>query len=314
MLNRRHIRVKVMQNLYAIKKLNTDAIDVQEKFLLQSMENTKNLYLLMLSALIEIQKKEQEFLELSSQKHLATIEERNPNKKFVQNAILQILVNSDSLNNNIEENGIDSFKIHENYITHLRKQIKESNLYKTYMQNNKNQFEEDQNFIINLYKEVIAPDEKIYEFLEDTKLTWIDDIPIVNTAIIKQLGILKHEKDYFKVARVFKDEEDKEFAKQLFRKTILNYPELKSFYFPKTNNWDLDRVAEIDNILMTMAMCEITKFPSIPVKVTINEYLEIAKEYSTPKSSIFINGILDSTAKELKEQNAYQKIGRGLIE
>ncbi|WP_372472462.1 transcription antitermination factor NusB [Capnocytophaga sp. ARDL2] len=303
-----------MQNLYAIKKLNTDAIDVQEKFLVQSMENTKKLYLLMLSALIEIQKKELEYLEVSSQKHLATPEEKNPNKKFVNNAVLQILVNSDSLNNNIEENGIDAFKIHENYITYLRKQIKNSDLYKHYMRNNKNDFSEDQDFIINLYKEIIAPDEKIYEFLEDSKLTWIDDIPIVNTAIVKQLAILKHDKDYFKVAKVFKDDEDKDFGRQLFKKTILNYPELKALYFTKTNNWDIDRVAEMDHILMTMAMCEITKFPSIPVKVTINEYLEIAKEYSTPKSSIFINGILDSTANELREQNAFQKIGRGLME
>lgn len=314
MLNRRHIRIKVLQNLYAIQKTQTDAIDVQEKFLMASMENMKDLYLMMLSTLIEIQKTEQEYLEVASQKHLATYEERNPNKKFINNAVLQILVNSDSLSNNIEEAGVDYFKVHNNYIAHLIKEIKSSEIYTKYMSKKEQSFKEDQEFVIAVYKEIIAPDEKIYAFIEDSKITWLDDVPVVNTNIVKQLSFLKHENDYFRVAKVFKDEDDKEFAKQLFRKTVLNFNELAKTYQAKTNNWEVDRIAEVDAILLNMGVCELQKFPSIPVKVTINEYLEISKEYSTSKSSIFINGILDVLVKEMKENKTLNKIGRGLIE
>jgi transcription antitermination protein NusB len=314
MLNRRHIRIKVLQNLYAIQKTQTDAIDVQEKFLMASMENMKDLYLMMISTLIEIQKTEQEYLEVASQKHLATYEERNPNKKFINNAVLQILVNSDSLGNNIEEAGVDYFKVHNNYISHLIKEIKNSDIYAKYMSKKEQSFKEDQEFVVAIYREIIAPDEKIYAFIEDSKITWLDDVPVVNTTIVKQLSSLKHENDYFRISKVFKDEDDKEFAKQLFRKTILNFTELAKTYQDKTNNWEVDRIAEVDAILLNMGVCELQKFPSIPVKVTINEYLEIAKEYSTAKSSIFINGILDVLVKEMKENQTLNKIGRGLIE
>lgn len=314
MLNRRHIRIKVLQSLYAIQKNQSDAIDVQEKFLMQSIENMKDLYLMMLSILVEIQKTEQEYIDLASQKHLATYQERNPNKKFIENAVLQTLVTSDSLNNNIEENNIDYFKIHNNYISHLLKVIKSSEVYNKYMSKKDSSFAEDKEFIVTVFKEIIAPDEKIYDFIEDSKLTWLDDVPVINTTIAKQLASLRNESDYFKIAKVFKDEDDKEFAKQLFRKTILNFNELGKAYHDKTNNWDVDRIAEIDSILLNMGVCELQKFPSIPVKVTINEYLEISKEYSTAKSSIFINGILDVLVKEMKDNNTLAKVGRGLIE
>jgi N utilization substance protein B len=162
--------------------------------------------------------------------------------------------------------------------------------------------------------EVIAPNEKLYEYLEDNKLTWIDDIPLVNTEIIKQLKAIKNGKeDSFRVSRLYKDTEDKEYVSNLFRKTILNEKELAKEFEDKTPNWDMERIAEIDTILLKMAICEFLKFPSIPTKVTINEYLEIAKEYSTPKSSIFINGILDNLVKELEQNKRLLKTGRGLM-
>jgi N utilization substance protein B len=161
---------------------------------------------------------------------------------------------------------------------------------------------------------LVVPNEKLYEFLEDNKLTWIDDIPVVNTQIIKQLKQIKSAKDEaFKIPKLFKDQEDQEFVTNLFRKTVLNEKELAKEYVDKTPNWDSERIAEIDTIVLKMAICEFVKFPSIPVKVTINEYLEIAKEYSTPKSSIFINGILDNLVKEFEIANKLNKIGRGLM-
>jgi len=163
-----------------------------------------------------------------------------------------------------------------------------------------------------MYTELIAPNEKLYEYLEDNKLTWVDDIPLVNTQIQKQLKQIS-ESTEFRVTKLYKDQEDEEFVSLLFRKTVLNEVELAKEYIDKTPNWDADRIAEIDTIILKMAICEFLKFPSIPVKVTINEYLELAKEYSTPKSSIFINGILDNLVKEFQNENRIQKTGRGLM-
>lgn len=314
MVNRRHIRSKVLQAIYAMTQNQSDQLDVYEKYLFNSLENIRELYLLMLSSLIELQKVENNFLEVSAQKHLATPQEKNPNKKFVNNLALQILSNSETLNNWLEELHINQFNVNDQYIKTLLQEIKSSELYKHYMRNGVNTFEEDKEFLIKLFTDFIAPNEKIYEFLEDYKISWIDDIPVVNTAILKQLEGLKNETTYFKLNKVFKDDEDKEFAKQLFRKTALNADVFVKEYEDKTRNWELDRIAEIDSIILNLGVCELQKFPSIPVKVTINEYLELAKEYSTPKSSIFINGILDALVKEYREENKLNKIGRGLIE
>ena len=314
MLNRRHIRVKVMQSIYAMHQNGSDNLEKEEKFLLFSIENIQDLYLTMLSALIEIQKKEVIFLEKSAEKHLATSEEKKPNKKFIDNAIFEILIENESLKKALENRKITTWSLNDDYILLLLSAIKESNLYKKYMSNRKNDFQEDKDFMIALYEEVIAPNEKLYDYLEDHKLTWVDDIPVVNTEIIKQLRAIKFEKDgSFRVPKIYKDTEDKEYVSNLFRKTVLNEAELAASYIDKTPNWDTERIAEIDTIILKMAICEFLKFPSIPAKVTINEYLEIAKEYSTPKSSIFINGILDNLVKEFQTNGKLLKTGRGLM-
>ena len=292
----------------------SDSIEKEEKFLLYSIDNILDLYLTMLSSLIEIGKKEAVFIEKSSQKHITTSQERNPNKKFINNTILQILSENNSLSIALENRKINHWELNEDYIQILLDSIKNSDFYAKYMANTVNNFEEDKQFILDIFTELIVPNEKLYEFLEDNKLTWIDDIPVVNTQIIKQLKLIKSAKDEaFKVPKLFKDQEDQEFVTNLFRKTVLNERELAKEYVDKTPNWDSERIAEIDTIVLKMAICEFVKFPSIPVKVTINEYLEIAKEYSTPKSSIFINGILDNLVKEFEIANKLNKIGRGLM-
>jgi N utilization substance protein B len=181
------------------------------------------------------------------------------------------------------------------------------------MQKATSSFDEDRTFIAELYTEVIAPSEKLYDYLEDHKLTWLDDLPGINTLILKQIKQLKSEQDALIIPKVYKDDDDKEFVANLFRKTVLNEVELSKEYIDKTPNWDVERIAELDTIILKMAICEILKFPSIPTKVTINEYLEIAKEYSTPKSSIFINGILDNLVKEFEKDKRLTKSGRGLL-
>ncbi len=314
MLNRRHIRVKVMQSIYAMHQNGSESIEKEEKFLLFSIDNLLDLYLIMLSTLIEIRNKEAVYLDKSSKKHLATKEERNPNQKFVNNSVLQILSENNSISIALENRKINNWSLNDDYILILLDAIKQSELYENYMGNSINTFEEDRDFVINIFMEIIAPNEKLYDYLEDDKLTWVDDIPVVNTQIIKQLKQLKSVKDdSFRVPKLYKDQEDKEFVSNLFRKTVLNEAELAKEYIDKTPNWDTERIAEIDTIILKMAICEFLKFPSIPVKVTINEYLEIAKEYSTPKSSIFINGILDNLVKEFQNNKKLNKIGRGLM-
>ena len=314
MVNRRHIRVKVMQSIYAMHQNGSDNLEKEEKFLFYSIDAIQDLYLIMLSSLIEICKKETDFLHKSSQKHLATPQERKPNKKFIKNAIFQILAENNSLSIALETRKIDNWILNDDYILILLNDIKQSKLYAKYMSNAVNTFEEDKEFIVNLFQDVIVPNEKLYDYLEDNKLTWIDDIPVVNTEIIKQLKAIKPVEDgNLRVPKLFKDNEDRDFVKDLFRKTVLNESELAKEYVDKTPNWDSERIAEIDTIILKMAICEFLKFPSIPVKVTLNEYLELAKEYSTPKSSIFINGILDNLVKELQTDNRIQKVGRGLM-
>jgi len=316
MLNRRHIRVKVMQSIYAMHQNDSDNLEKEEKFLFNSIENIRDLYLIMLSALVEIRNSEEDFIEKSSKKHLATAEERNPNKKFINNQVLHMLAESNPLSIAMADRNINNWKNNDDYILLLLEDIKKSEVYQNYMQNNINTFEEDRDFVADLFTDVVAPNEKLYEYLEDNKLTWVDDIPVVNTLIAKQLRLVeppKEGKETFNVPRLYKDMDDKDFVKDLFRKTVLNNVELAKEFIDKTPNWDTERIAEIGAIILKMAICEFLKFPSIPVKVTINEYLEIAKEYSTPKSSIFINGILDNLVKDYQANNKLIKAGRGLM-
>lgn len=313
MLNRRHIRIKVMQSIYSMHQKGADTLEKEEKFLFVSMESMMDLYLVMLSSLSELRHKEEAFLELSRKKHLATPLERNPNKRFVTNPILVKIAESRSLATAMEERKINNWKVNDDAVLFLLQDVKESDIYQRYMLESKTDFEKDKKFIIDLFTEVIAPNEKLYDYLEDYKLTWVDDIPDVNTFLLKQLKQMEPNSN-FVVPRLFKDEDDKDFALSLLRKTALNEEEYAKEYIDKTPNWDVERIAEIDTILLKMAICELLKFPSVPVKVTINEYLEIAKQYSTPKSSIFINGILDNLVKSYQTTGRLKKSGRGLLE
>ncbi len=302
-----------MQSIYALHQKNSDDIEKEEKFLLHSIDAIQDLYLIMLSSLVEIRKKEIVFLETSSKKHLATPEEKIPNRKFVDNAILRQLDESNSLSIALEKRKINNWSMDDTYILILLNEIKQSDLFQNYMSTKKSSYQEDKDFIVEMFADLIAPNEKLYDYLEDHKLTWVDDIPVVNTQIVKQLKQIVENED-FRVTKLYKDQEDQEFVSLLFKKTVLNEIDLAKEYIDKTPNWDAERIAELDTIILKMAICEFLKFPSIPVKVTINEYLEIAKEYSTPKSSIFINGILDNLIKEFQAEDKIKKTGRGLIQ
>ena len=314
MLTRRHIRVKVMQSLYAFNQSENDNLASEEKFLLKSMEEMYDLFVLQLSLLTEIKAHAETFLERSQQKHLATQEDKDPNRKFVQNAVFEILEQNTQLEQIIDDRKLNHWKFDDEYVAILWNEIKESNAFADYMETRDNSFKEDKDFVLAIFKKVIAPNDKIYDYFEDKKLTWLDDLPLVNTAVVKMLQKLKQTATpEDKLPKLFKSIDDKEFAVNLFRKTYLKDGKLSNEMQGKTPNWDKDRIAEIDTVLLKMAICEFLEFPSIPVRVTINEYLEISKEYSTPKSSIFINGILDKLSKEYKTDGKLNKIGRGLM-
>jgi N utilization substance protein B len=314
MLNRRHIRVKVMQTIYAFKGSESDDFSKDQKFLLFSIDNMYNLYLLLLSLLIEVQKRAENDLKKKQNKHLATAADKDPNRKFVNNQVLQLIKESLPLKNAFENYNINYWDLDNEYIDVIFKAIVSSDLYNEYMNTKTSDFKEDKDFIVDVFKDIIAPNEKLYDYIEDKNLTWLDDLPTVNTTILKLLRKLKStsSESHF-VPKLYKDDDDKQFAIDLFKKTLLKSNALNKEIELKTQNWDTDRIADVDYVLLQMAICELQNFPSIPVKVTMNEYLEIAKEYSTPKSSIFINGILDKLVKEYEVDGKLKKVGRGLM-
>ena len=314
MLNRRHIRIKVMQILYAFKGGESDNFSKDQRFLLHSIDGMYNLYLLLMSLLIEVHKKAEINIEKTQKKLLATSEDKNPNKKLIFNEVFLLLKNDQELLSDIEAHRITNWELDDEYVDILFREILASDLYAEYMQTKTSTFKEDRDFVVDVFKEIIAPNEKLYEYIEDKNLTWLDDLPIINTAILKLLKKVKENvKPTYFVPSLYKDEDDKKFAIDLLKKTILNQSALAAEIEGKTKNWDADRIASIDYILLQMGICEMLNFSSIPVKVTINEYLEIAKEYSTPKSSTFINGVLDKLVKEYQEGKKLNKIGRGLM-
>jgi len=304
-----------MQGIYAITQSKDDSLEKQNKFLKVSIDNTYTLYLLLLGLLIELRNHAKEQVELSSKKYLETSTDNFPDKnKFVNNQLLTQLSNNKQLQEELKKRKLNNWYLNGEYVKLIFKEIQQHTSFVDYMSTSKSNYDEDKTLIIDLYKSLIAPNDKIYDYLEDDKLTWVDDIPIVNTFIVKLLKKADAKKvESFFLPDLLKDDDDLVFAKQLLSKTLLNNETFVKEIEGKTPNWDKDRIADIDSILLKMAICELLHFASIPEKVTINEYLEIAKEYSTPKSSIFINGVLDKLVKEYQKDGKLKKAGRGLL-
>ncbi len=302
-----------MQSIYAYNQTKKDSISVEEKFLNKSILEMYDLFILNLDLIVQVKNQAKNYYELAQKKHLATQEDKKPNLKFVQNKLIKQLEESEELQQLIEDRKLRNWKNDTEVPRNIWDQLKESTVYKSYLNEDFSSYKEDKDFVIQFFKKVVAPNPSLYEYYEDHKLTWLDDFPIVNTSLVKFLKHLKDDEELINPPKLFKNFEDKNFANELFKKTVLNYNELLGDTDGKTPGWEKDRIAEIDQILICMALAEFKNFPSIPVKVSINEYLEIAKEYSTPKSSFFINGVLDKMAKEYKENGKLNKIGRGLM-
>lgn len=313
MLTRRHIRVKVLQSIYAYNQRTNPNIDSQEKFLMHSIDQMQDLYLLMLQLLVSLRAHAEIFLDRSQKKYLATTLEKNPSRTFVANKLLKIIDENATFSEAVAKKKLDYWKLDNEYVIILFNELRQQPWYESYLSKKETTYREDQDFAIKVFKEIVAPNDKLYDYLEDKRLTWVDDFPLVNTAIVKMLGkITERNASALLVPNLYKNDEDREYALQLFRKVILNEDKLNTQIAGKTPNWDQERIADVDLIILKMGIAEFLYFPSIPVKATINEYLEVSKEYSTPKSSIFVNGILDKIVKEFEEDGKLNKIGRGL--
>ncbi|PWG04862.1 transcription antitermination factor NusB [Polaribacter aquimarinus] len=312
MINRRHIRVKVMQSVYAMLQSHNDDIIREEKFLKHSILKMYDLYVLNLLLLVEVQKLASKKIALSKKKILATKEDLSPNTKFLDNKIINSIAESVSFESYLEVNKLNNWELDDEYVKIIFEELQKSNLYKKYLDTIENSFKVDKAFVIDFFKEIIAPNEKLAEYYEDKMISWVDDIPFVNTWVVKSLSKCKPNQAFI-LSSLYKDKDDEDFVSSLFKKTILKHKEYEKDIEEKTPNWETDRIADIDMILIKMALTEFLNFPSIPTRVTINEYIEVSKDYSTEKSSYFINGVLDKISKEFIKNKRIVKIGRGLL-
>lgn len=312
MINRRHIRVKVMQSMYAMQQSNSDDLIKEEKFLKFSIQKMFDLYVLQIQLMVEVQKLAHKKIELAKKKILATKDDLNPNTKFINNQVINSITESVSFDGYKELNGLNNWELDDEYVKIIWEELQNSDLYAKYINTVEDSFNVDRSFAIDFYREIIAPNEKLADYYEDTMISWVDDIPFVNTWVLKSLNKQK-EGRAFQLGKLYKDQDDEDFVSQLFKKAILNHHKYQDDIKDKTPNWESDRIAGIDMILIKMAITEFLHFPSIPSRVSINEYIELAKDYSTEKSGYFINGVLDKLSKDYLATKKMVKMGRGLM-
>ncbi len=315
MLTRRHIRLKVMQIIYALRISDFEYTKETEKKLLESIDSAYDLYLILISLLIEISKKAQEKHLISQEKLISDQNNIYDNKKFIKNQFLNLLKSDYLLKEEIKKRNLNLWDLDYKYVDLIYENLTKTELFSKYINSEEISYKNDRNFIAKFYKNIIVANDKLYSYLEDRNINWIDDFPLINTIILKLINKSKevNSKTYF-LPKLYKDNHDKVFAKDLLKKTIKSYSNYNNEISKKTKNWDPDRIARVDYVMLNMAVCELIEFKTIPIKVTLNEYIEISKEYSTPKSNVFINGILDGIVKDFLKTGKIIKEGRGLHE
>ncbi len=315
MLNRRHLRVKVLQALYAYHQSENKEIKQHEKNLLQSVDMVYEMYIWMLSLISEVVHYAQTDADERANKHLPTAEDLIPQLKILENRFIT------SLMQNAEyQTGLKKYKVSWSFEPELAKSLfiilKNSTEYAEYLQKTGDTIQTDKDIIKFIFKRVILKSLLAEQVFEDKFIFWPVDKDVLKALVAKTFkNFVYDEPKLNKLAEVTGNwAEDREFIVELFKHSIRHDEEYQELISKKTQNWEPERIAMMDTLLMKMAIAEFINFTSIPVKVTINEYLEISKEFSTPKSNSFINGILDKILYELKAENKIKKIGRGLIE
>jgi N utilization substance protein B len=313
MISRRLLRIKALMALYAFNRREDNDLPVAEKELMFSIGKTYDLYHYLLLLVLDIADSAEEKIENALRKKMPTEEDLNPKKKFVDNRLILQLRNNTAFNRYISASKL-SWVNYPHIPRQLYNKMISWNVYTDYMKSPETAYQEDKKFIIRLITEFFPDSEDLLNCLEEQSIYWNDDMEYVLIMIEKTIRKFKSDSgEKTPLMPLFKNEDDKDFVEKLFRKAVLHTKKCSGLIDENTTNWEVERIALMDILVMQLAITEVLEFPEIPVKVTLNEYIEIAKYYCTSKSSTFVNGILDNIVKDIRKQGLVNKFGRGLV-
>ena len=298
-----------MQSLYAYILSQENDSKQAEIIMLKHFDEVIELKLSIISLLVELVDYAEKFYDKGKKKYFPSEEDLNPNRKFINNKIINLILEDNKLMKEIKRHSGIWLRNDHDVINKLFVELYKSELYKKYLDSNNQSLDFDKRFIIDILNEYILKNKLVHHIFEERSIYWMDDLPFIATIIF---GNIKDDTDLLCKA-VFKDHSDKEFALGLFRNTINNNKQYEDIIQRFATNWDLDRIAVMDQLLLKMAFAEILSMPELPIKVSINEYIEISKYYSTVKSKLFVNGLLDNFVKTYTSEGKIKKLGRGLV-
>jgi N utilization substance protein B len=307
MINRVLIRIKVLQIVYACYQKENNDLKVAENELLLSLRRTYDLYYYFLLLIVEITNLEEKKVEQRKHKYCPTEAELNPSMRMVNNRFARQLETNETLRRYVKMHGI-SWTNEAEFVKKTLRIILSSDIYRDYISLSDDSYQADREFWRAAFRHLICGNESLDADMEDMSIYWNDDVEIIETFVIKTIKHFEEsEGSRQELLPMFKDSGDHDFVVELFRHTMQNREAYRELIFRHADNWESDRIANMDLIIMQVALAEIMNFPTIPLRVTMNEYLDASKFYSTPRSSTFINGVLDSVIKELKKENLLLK-------
>jgi N utilization substance protein B len=308
MINRVLLRIKIVQILYSYYKSDGKSLPLAEKELFHSIEKTYDLYFHLLNLSIEITKFASDRIETKRNRLRPTSEDLNPNTRFIDNSFISQLSKNVQFNDYLTLRKL-SWVNYPDIIKELYEEVIVTDFYSEYMNASTLDYASDKDVWRKIFKKVILQNENLDDSIQDQSIYWTDDIEMVVSFIIKTIKRFDETKaEEQPLLPMFKDQEDSEFASKLLRSVLTKGPVLREMIDTNAQNWEIDRIAFMDIVIMEVALAELLDFPTIPVNVTLNEYIEIAKTYSTEKSGTFINGVLDNIVGELKKENKLIKV------
>lgn len=312
MLSRRLLRIKVLKALYAHLKSESNNPAASEKSLMLAVDKTYDLYVHLFGLAVEVARYAEERQEIALQKKLPTYEDLNPNRRFVQNSVIRLLAESEAVNDFTARRKL-SWSGERELIKTLYNQLIEADYYKAYMSAPECGFKEDLQVVKEFFTNEPEACDLLEEVLEEQSVMWRDDLGFALLMVLRTLSNLRRTSTDVRLLAEYKNDDDPQFLRSLFRLTLDNYADDQQTIGSLTDNWEVDRIAFMDGLIMSMAMTELRSFPSIPVKVTLDEYIEISKYYSTAGSAQFINGILDKVVERFTDEGLINKSGLGLM-
>jgi N utilization substance protein B len=313
MISRRLLRIKALMALYAFNRREDENLTQAETELMFSIGKTYDLYHYLLLLVLEVADIAGEKIDQALLKRMPTAKDLNPQRRFVDNALIAQLRKNSAFKSYVSQKKLTW--VNYSHIPRLMyNKMIAWDLYEQYMNSEDHNYQADKKFIIKLITNLFSESEDLHSGLEEQSIYWNDDLEYVSSMVEKTLKKFKPESgENTSLMPLFKNTEDEEFVKILFRKAVLHSDKYSELIDKNTTNWEVERIALMDILVMRLAITEIIEFPEIPVKVTLNEYIEIAKYYCTSKSSTFVNGILDNIVKEIREKGLFNKFGRGLV-